>query len=206
GAHVDPPTIGGEREGADVLHGRRHSAAPVQRAPPDPVLVLQAAVRPGHEPGHRPPSRAVRHVAADAARAARPAAVGAAGGRGTRASIIVQTDDARESRPFACLLGYGAEAIYPRIALATVAGLAAVGRARDADPADALIAYKQAIEEGVLKVLSKMGISYVDSYRGAQIFDAVGIAPEVVDLCFEATPSPIGGLGFEDIAADVLAR
>src|SRR5437763_1474362 len=127
-------------------------------------------------------------------------------GHRTRTSIVVQTDDARESHHFACLLGYGAEAIYPRLALATVAGLAAGGRARDADPADALIAYKQAIEEGVLKVLSKMGISCVDSYRGAQIFDAVGIAREVVDLCFEATPSPIGGLGFEDIAADVLAR
>src|SRR5438874_7199756 len=127
-------------------------------------------------------------------------------GHRTRASIVVQTDDARESHHFACLLGYGAEAIYPRLALATVAALAAGGRARDADPADALIAYKQAIEEGVLKVLSKMGISCVDSYRGAQIFDALGIAQEVIDACFEGTPSPIGGLGFGEIAEDVLAR
>src|SRR5439155_25402391 len=59
---------------------------------------------------------------------------------------------------------------------------------------------------GVLKVLSKMGISCVDSYRGAQIFDAVGIGQDVIDLCFEGTPSPIGGFGFEEIAADVLAR
>src|SRR5439155_385170 len=127
-------------------------------------------------------------------------------GHRTRASIVVQADDARESHHFACLLGYGAEAIYPRLALATVAGLAASGRARDADPTDALLAYKAAIEEGVLKVLSKMGISCVDSYRGAQIFDAIGIGQEVVDVCFEGTPSPIGGLGFEEIAADVLAR
>src|SRR5437588_10459958 len=127
-------------------------------------------------------------------------------GHRTRTSVVVQTDDARESHHFACLLGYGAEAVYPRLALATVAGLAASGRARDADPTDALIAYKSAIEEGVLKVLSKLGISCVDSYRGAQIFDAVGIAHEVVDACFEGTPSPIGGLGFEQIAEDVLAR
>ncbi len=127
-------------------------------------------------------------------------------GHRTRTSIVVQTDEARESHHFACLLGYGAEAIYPRLALATIGELAAGGRARDANPADALIAYKSAIEEGVLKVLSKMGISCVDSYRGAQIFDAIGIAQEVIDVSFEDTPSPIGGLGFDDIAADVLAR
>ncbi|MFN2543545.1 MAG: glutamate synthase-related protein [Actinomycetota bacterium] len=127
-------------------------------------------------------------------------------GHRTRTSIVVQTDDARESHHFACLLGYGAEAIYPRLALATVASLAASGRAGDADPADALIAYKSAVEEGVLKVLSKMGISCVDSYRGAQIFDAIGIDREVVEVCFEGTPSPIGGLRFEQIAEDVLAR
>ena len=127
-------------------------------------------------------------------------------GHRTRTSIVVQTDDARESHHFACLLGYGAEAIYPRLALATVASLVSGGRARDVDLSDALLQYRAAVEEGVLKVLSKMGISCVDSYRGAQIFDAIGIAQDVIDLCFEGTPSPIGGLSFEDIAADVLAR
>jgi glutamate synthase domain-containing protein 2/glutamate synthase domain-containing protein 1/glutamate synthase domain-containing protein 3 len=128
-------------------------------------------------------------------------------GHRTRASIVVQTDDARESHHFACLLGYGAEAIYPRLALATVASLAAAGRARDvASPEQAMLQYRAAVEEGVLKVLSKMGISCVDSYRGAQIFDAVGLAQEVIDLCFEGTPSPLGGIGFREIALDVLAR
>jgi glutamate synthase (ferredoxin) len=128
-------------------------------------------------------------------------------GHRTRTSIVLQTDDARESHHFACLLGYGAEAIYPRLALATVASLAASGRAREVgSPEEALLRYRAAVEEGVLKVLSKMGISTIDSYRGAQIFDAVGISPDVIDLCFEGTPSPLGGIGFEDVAADVLER
>ena len=128
-------------------------------------------------------------------------------GHRTRASIVVQTDDARESHHFACLLGYGAEAIHPRLALATVAQIASSGRARDvSSPEQAMLQYRSAVEEGVLKVLSKMGISTVDSYRGAQIFDAIGLDRDVVDLCFEGTPSPLAGVGFNDIAADVLAR
>src|SRR5439155_1161436 len=73
-------------------------------------------------------------------------------------------------------------------------------------PEQAVLTYRTAAEEGVLKILSKMGISCVDSYRGAQIFDAVGLTQEIVDLCFEGTPSPVGGIGFDEIAADVLAR
>jgi glutamate synthase (ferredoxin) len=128
-------------------------------------------------------------------------------GHRTRTSIVVQTDDARESHHFACLLGYGAEAIYPRLALASVAAIASAGRARDvSSPEQALMQYRNAVEEGVLKVLSKMGISCVDSYRGAAIFDAIGLSHDVIDLCFEGTPSPLGGIGFEEIARDVLAR
>jgi len=128
-------------------------------------------------------------------------------GHRTRTSIVVQTDDARESHHFACLLGYGAEAIYPRLALASVSSIASAGRARDvSSPEQALMQYRTAVEEGVLKVLSKMGISCVDSYRGASIFDAIGLSQDVIDLCFEGTPSPLGGIGFEEIARDVLAR
>ena len=151
---------------------------------------------------------------ADAVRAPIPslAAVGAANtallraGHRTRTSIVVHTDDARESHHFACLLGYGAEAIYPRLALATVASLASDGRARESSVTEALLQYRSAIEEGVLKVLSKMGISTVDSYRGAQIFDALGLHQDVVELCFAGTPSPIGGRSFIDVAEDVLGR
>ncbi|HVL91162.1 MAG TPA: glutamate synthase-related protein, partial [Actinomycetota bacterium] len=128
-------------------------------------------------------------------------------GHRTRCSIVVQTDDARESHHFACLLGYGAEAIYPRLALATVASLASSGRARDVgSPDEAMRQFKIAIEEGVLKVLSKMGISTVDSYRGAAIFDALGVGAGVIELCFEGTVSPLGGIGFDEIQADVLER
>ncbi|TMK18943.1 MAG: hypothetical protein E6G68_06555, partial [Actinobacteria bacterium] len=85
--------------------------------------------------------------------------------------------------------------------------MAAAGRARDvSSPEQALLQYRSAIEEGVLKVLSKMGISCVDSYRGAAIFDAIGLSQDVIDLCFEGTPSPLGGIGFEEVARDVLAR
>jgi glutamate synthase (ferredoxin) len=128
-------------------------------------------------------------------------------GHRTRTSLVVQTDDARESHHFACLLGYGAEAIHPRLALATAGTLAAAGRAGDVESTrQALLQFRAAIEEGVLKILSKLGISSLDAYRGAQTFDALGLAQEVIDICFEGTPSPIGGLGFEEIAQDVLER
>jgi glutamate synthase domain-containing protein 2/glutamate synthase domain-containing protein 1/glutamate synthase domain-containing protein 3 len=156
----------------------------------------------------------ITHELMDARRAPIPSllAVGAVNaallraGHRTRASIVVETDDALESHHFACLLGFGAEAVSPRLALATVEALAEQGRAGELEPASALLEYRSAVEEGVMKILSKMGISCVDSYRGAQIFDAVGIAQDVLDLCFEGTPSPLGGLGLDDIAADVLAR
>ncbi|MGQ0671093.1 MAG: glutamate synthase central domain-containing protein [Actinomycetota bacterium] len=77
-------------------------------------------------------------------------------GHRTRTSIVVQADDAREAHHFACLLGYGAEAICPRLALATVAVLAAEGRARETGVSQALLHYRSAVEEGVLKILSKM--------------------------------------------------
>jgi glutamate synthase domain-containing protein 2/glutamate synthase domain-containing protein 3 len=127
-------------------------------------------------------------------------------GQRTRTSIVVQTDDARESHHFACLLGFGAEAVFPRLALATVAALSGAGR-RDPQTVElALLRFRQAIEEGVLKILAKLGIATVDSYRGSQAFDVLGISQEVVDLCFDATSSPIGGVRFVDIAVDVLSR
>ncbi len=121
-------------------------------------------------------------------------------GHRTRTSIVVQTDDARESHHVACLLAFGAEAVFPRLALATVAA-AARGSAEEA-----LLSWRTSVEEGVLKVMAKLGISCVDSYRGAQTFDAVGISQDVMELCFPGSVSPLGGLTFEDIASDVLER
>src|SRR4029450_9725135 len=66
--------------------------------------------------------------------------------------------------------------------------------------------YRDALTEGVFKVMSKMGISVLDAYRGAQIFEAVGLDDEVVDLCFAGPPSPLGGIGLDELAADALDR
>ncbi len=126
----------------------------------------------------------------------------------TLASIVVASDEPRETHHFACLLGYGADAICPRLALETLAALAAADRIGDdrPSPAVAQLRFREAVEDGVLKVMSKMGISDVASYRGAQIFEAIGLASEVVDRCFPGTPSPIGGIGFAELESEALAR
>ena len=130
--------------------------------------------------------------------------------RGLRslATILVESDEPREVHHFACLLGYGAEAICPRLVLETVAALAAADKIGGDHPSPdaAQLRFCQAIEDGVLKVMSKMGISDVASYCGAQVFQAVGLADEVVEGCFAGTPSAIGGLGFAELEADALER
>jgi glutamate synthase domain-containing protein 2/glutamate synthase domain-containing protein 1 len=152
----------------------------------------------------------------DADRAPLPAvlAIGAihhrlvAAGLRTQTSIICETDDARDTHTFACLLGYGADVVCPRLALESIADLADNGRlGRDAASAgEAQEAYRRAVGDGVLKIMSKMGISTLDSYRSAQIFEAVGLGPDVIDLALVGTPSKIGGVSLEVIAADVLSR
>jgi glutamate synthase (ferredoxin) len=131
-----------------------------------------------------------------------------ADGRRTRTSIVVVSDEAREAHDFACLLGFGADAICPRLALETVAQLAAsdkLGGDRPS-PAEAQLRFREAVEDGVLKVMSKMGIAEVASYRGAQLFEAVGLARDVVDLCLTGTPSTIGGVGFAELERELIAR
>jgi glutamate synthase (ferredoxin) len=126
----------------------------------------------------------------------------------TLASILVDHDEPRETHHFACLLGYGADAISPRLALETVAALAAadkLGGARPG-PVEAQQRFREGVEDGVLKVMSKMGISDLASYRGAQIFDTLGLAREVVDRCFAGTPAPIGGIGFAELEHECLER
>jgi glutamate synthase domain-containing protein 2/glutamate synthase domain-containing protein 1/glutamate synthase domain-containing protein 3 len=124
----------------------------------------------------------------------------------TRTSILVASDEPRESHHFACLLGYGADAICPRLALETVAALAADDKLGGATPAEAQESFRQAVEEGVLKVMSKMGISDLASYRGAQVFEAIGLADEVVSRCFPGTPALAGPLGFDELERAALAR
>jgi glutamate synthase domain-containing protein 2/glutamate synthase domain-containing protein 3 len=122
-------------------------------------------------------------------------------GLATAASLVADTCEPVDAHHAAALLGYGAGAICPRLSLATAAGLA-----KDGDAAAAQARYLHAVEEGVFKVMSKMGISTLDSYRGAQIFEAVGLDAEVVGVCFAGTASPLGGIGFDELGSDVLTR
>jgi glutamate synthase domain-containing protein 2/glutamate synthase domain-containing protein 1/glutamate synthase domain-containing protein 3 len=121
-------------------------------------------------------------------------------------SLVVVADDVFDVHGFAALLGYGADAICPRLALATVAAEADSADDGDLTSPEAQRNLQAAVEAGVLKIMSKMGISTVDSYRGAQVFEVVGLDPEVVGVCFTATPNVVGGMGWRDLGEDVLAR
>jgi len=126
----------------------------------------------------------------------------------TRCSIVVDSDEPRDTHMIATLLGYGADAICPRLALESVAQLAAadkVGGDRPS-PEEAEQRLLAALEDGVLKVMSKMGISDVASYRGARLFEAVGLDHVLCDRFFGGTPSPVGGVGLDRLEADALAR
>ncbi len=121
-------------------------------------------------------------------------------------SLIVSADDARDVHYIACLLGYGADAICPGLALETVAHEADENDDTELSGPEAQQRLQSAMEDGVLKVMSKMGISTVDSYRGAQIFEVIGLGPEVVDRCFVGTPSVVGGIGWGELGEDCMAR
>ncbi|MBO0730492.1 MAG: glutamate synthase large subunit, partial [Acidimicrobiaceae bacterium] len=126
-------------------------------------------------------------------------------GRRLDAGVVAVADDARDVHGVAALLGCGADAICARLALETVAADADASEDSDVSSADAQERWQAAVEDGVLKVLSKMGIATVESYRWAQIFEVVGLARPVVELCFAGMPSPVGGLGWAELGADVLA-
>ncbi len=122
----------------------------------------------------------------------------------TKAAIVCDTAEPREDHHFACLIGYGAALIHPYLALAT-ARATATNSKEDISSEQAVKNYKKAVEKGLLKIMSKMGISTVSSYRAAQIFESVGLSQEVVNKYFLGTPNAIGGITLEGIAKDVLA-
>ena len=127
----------------------------------------------------------------------------------TRLGLVVETGEAREVHHHCLLVGYGADAINPYIAFAAVAQARDDGRLdTEAFPSDqkVLLAYKDAVAKGMLKVMAKMGISTLQSYKGAQIFEAVGLNSEVVELCFEGTASRLEGVNLETLAAETLER
>lgn len=125
----------------------------------------------------------------------------------TSVSIIVESGEPREVMHFALLLGYGATAVNPYLALETTAQLLEDGRlAENMTVQDAVEHYIKATEKGLLKIFSKMGISTLRSYRGAQIFEALGLSQPFIDEYFPNTPSRIGGIELEDIAREALDR
>ena len=125
----------------------------------------------------------------------------------SRASLIADCDDVRETHHAAALLTNGTDALCPRLALQSIAELAGRGRlGGSVTAAEAQRNYGAALEDGLLKVMSKMGISTLDSYRGAQIIEAVGLGPDVIELCFKGVESVLGGLSLIEMGADVFER
>ncbi|HXW45781.1 MAG TPA: glutamate synthase large subunit, partial [Streptosporangiaceae bacterium] len=124
----------------------------------------------------------------------------------TLAGLVVESGDARECHHIALLLGYGAAAVCPYLAVESVEELVRRGVLRDLTGAQAAEHLMKALGKGVLKIMSKMGVSTVASYTGAQLFEAVGLGAEVIDSCFAGTSSPLGGVGFAELAAEVSKR
>ncbi len=123
----------------------------------------------------------------------------------THVSLIVECGDAREVHHLAALVGYGASAVNPWLALDSLPGLRTMGLADLTQNDESMRKnYLKAVEKGVVKVMSKMGISTIASYRGAQIFEAVGLSKSLVDKYFCSTPSRIGGVGIRELAAEAL--
>ncbi|WP_043535076.1 glutamate synthase large subunit [Actinomyces polynesiensis] len=124
----------------------------------------------------------------------------------TQVGLVVEAGDVREVHHAALLIGYGAAAVNPYLAMESVESMARAGHLGDTTPADAVAHLIKALGKGVLKVMSKMGISTVSSYCGAQVFQAIGLSQEFVDRYFAGTASPLGGVGLDVIAAEVASR
>jgi glutamate synthase (NADPH/NADH) large chain len=117
------------------------------------------------------------------------------------ANLIIETASARDSHQVACLLGFGATAVYPYLAYSVLEDLLRSGELLG-DPIACYKNYRRGINKGLLKIMSKMGISAVSSYRGAQLFEAVGLSREVVDVAFCGVASRIEGARFVDLQED----
>ncbi len=176
------------------------------------VVVLSDRLAPvGAGAGHVPPLLAVGAVHHDLIRR----------GLRSRASLVAETAQCWSVHHFACLIGYGASAVHPYLAFETVCDLWDRGRLTDGPPSgssgagspvpagprdleEALRHYRVSAEQGLLKILSKMGISLLASYHGAQLFEAIGLGPDLIELGFAGTPSRIGGLSVEELAQETV--
>ncbi|WP_447925429.1 glutamate synthase large subunit [Georgenia muralis] len=124
----------------------------------------------------------------------------------TKISIVVEAGDVREVHHVALLVGYGAACVNPYLAMESVEHLVSSGVLEGISAEQAVKNVIRALGKGVLKAMSKMGISTVMSYRGAQVFEAIGLSEDLVDEYFTGTPTPLGGVGLDVIAAEVAAR
>ena len=127
-------------------------------------------------------------------------------GTRTRVGLVVESGEPREVQHICLLIGYGAGGINPYLALESVRDLAERGELNGAQPDYAEYNFIKANEKGILKVMSKMGISTVQSYRGAQIFEAIGINDDLIERYFTRTPSRIQGIGLETVEEETLQR
>jgi glutamate synthase (NADPH) large chain len=124
----------------------------------------------------------------------------------TQVSLIVESGDCREVHHVSVLLGFGASAVNPYLAFESIEDLIATGAVGGVAPDKAIRNFVKALGKGVQKIMSKMGISTVSSYCGAQVFEAVGLSEELVQRYFTGTPSKIGGIGLDEVHAEVAAR
>lgn len=123
----------------------------------------------------------------------------------SRVGLLVEAADAREVHHFCLLLGYGVDAVCPYLAMETVMALQQDGLIQKSLSRDEVLdRYIKAVRDGVVKVMAKMGISTVASYRGSQIFESIGLGDEIIDVCFKGTASRIGGIGFARLAEDLI--
>ncbi len=125
-------------------------------------------------------------------------------GKRMRASIVASVGDSFDIHHFACLIGYGAEAIYPYLVYETLAEQIEKKYLPNLDLEAAARRFKNAVDHGLLKIMSKMGISTLSSYHGAQIFEAIGLKKGTIKRYFTGTPSKVGGIGLTEIARDTL--
>jgi glutamate synthase (NADPH/NADH) large chain len=123
----------------------------------------------------------------------------------TRVGLVIETGEARECHHMALLIGYGASAVNPYLAIETIEDMVATGAIHLA-PRAAVRNLIKAYGKGVLKIMSKMGVSTVASYTGAQIFEALGLGQQVIDACFVGTTSRLGGVGFDVLAEEAGLR
>ncbi|CAK0759889.1 glutamate synthase subunit GltB [Gammaproteobacteria bacterium] len=127
-------------------------------------------------------------------------------GKRSRCSLIVETGEAREVHHFALLLGFGASAINPYVAFESIEQMRQQGLLGALESEKAKYHFIKAVNKGLLKIISKMGISTIQSYIGSQIFEAVGLSPDLIQRHFTGTVSRVGGIGFPVLEQETLIR